>query len=72
MLGITFKLANKMLVAERTKYTFFTLLKDVGGFNGAIMIFPAFLMSFYSAKMYQQAVAGQTPIRRPQRRNKKS
>ncbi len=42
-----------MTTAERSKYTVFVLLGDVGGFNGAIMILPAYLMSFYSEKMYQ-------------------
>ena len=69
MFELNLELADKMLTAERSKYTFFVLLGDVGGFNAAIMILPAYLMSFYSEKMYQQAVAGQTPIRKPKRRD---
>ncbi len=65
MFEVNLELANKMMTAERSKYTLFILLGDVGGFNGAIMILPAYLMSFYSEKMDNQAVAGQTPIRRP-------
>ena len=40
MFEVNLELANKMMTAERSKYTFFVLLGDVGGFNGAIMIFP--------------------------------
>ena len=56
--------------SERVTYTVFTVLGDVGGFNGAIVIFPAFLMSYYSQQMYNKSVAAETPIRRPARRNK--
>ena len=74
MFELNLELANKMMTAERSKYTLFVLLGDIGGFNGAIMILPAYLMSFYSEKMYQQAVAGQTPVRsrRKRRRNGQS
>ncbi len=57
-----------MMTAERTQYTFFTLIGDVGGFNGAIIIFPAYIMSFYSSKMYQQDVTAQSKIRRGQKK----
>ena len=55
-----------MVEAERSKYTFLILLGDLGGFNGAIMIFPVFIMSFYSERMYKKAIAGELPTRRPQ------
>ena len=52
---------------ERQTYTFFTLLGDLGGFNGAIIIFPSYLMSFYSERMFRSALAGEVPIRKKKR-----
>ena len=43
--------ANKYIY-ERNVYTFFKLIGDVGGFNGAIVIVPTFLMAIYSERMY--------------------
>ena len=63
-------LGSEMMSSERATYTFFTVLGDVGGFNGAIVIFPAYIMSYYSQQMYNKSVAAETPIRRPKRRNK--
>jgi len=64
-------LGREIMSSERASYTFFTVLGDVGGFNGAIVILPSFLMSFYSQQMYNKSVAAETPIRRPARRNNK-
>jgi len=33
-----------------------TLIGDLGGFNGAIVMFPAFFMSYYSATLFQSDV----------------
>ena len=55
---------------ERKKYTIFTLLGDVGGFNAAITILPAFIMSYYSERMFQKSLSGETPIRRPRKKPK--
>ena len=63
-------LSNRMVITERGVYTFFTLLGDLGGFNGAITIFPAYIMSYYASRMYQKSVAADTPIRKPRKRNK--
>ena len=43
--------ANKYIY-ERNVYTFFSLIGDIGGFNGAIVILPTFLMAIYSERMY--------------------
>jgi len=59
-----------MMSSERAAYTFFTVLGDLGGFNGAIVIFPAYIMSYYSQQMYNKSVAAETPIRRAAKRNK--
>ena len=42
-------LKPEIMLQERSAYTLFTLLGDFGGFQGAIIIFPSFLMSFYSS-----------------------
>ena len=48
----SFHLADNKYVYERSVYTFFALIGDVGGFNGAIIILPTFIMSIYSERMY--------------------
>ena len=53
-LSIMFELGQTQFTAERSKYTLFILLGDLGGFNGAIMILPAFLMSIYTDSMFQK------------------
>lgn len=54
--SITFELDSTQFTAERSKYTFFILLGDLGGFNGAIMILPAYLMSMYTDRMFKQSM----------------
>ena len=49
---------------ERQVYTFMTLIGDVGGFNGAIILFPTFFMSFYSSFMFNQSIEKELPTRR--------
>ena len=57
-------LSNKKNTFERTFYTFFGLLGDIGGFNSAIIIFPAFLMNFYASRMFKAQVSSGIPIRK--------
>ncbi len=52
-----FILDDKMVEAERSKYSFLIMLSDIGGFNEAIMFFPAFVMSLYAERMYKKAIA---------------
>ena len=49
---ISFSLSANKYVYERSVYTFFTLIGDVGGFNGAIVILPTFLVALYNQRMY--------------------
>ena len=42
---IRLELADVKYESERQVYTFFTLIGDIGGFNGAIIILPAYLMA---------------------------
>ena len=48
------------------------MLGDVGGFNGAIIILPAYLMAKYSESKYQASIQQEIPSRKTkQRRSKK-
>ena len=60
---VTIVLGDTMNEYSRTAYTFFILLGDVGGFNGAIIIFPAFVFSFYSESMYEKSLSNGTLVR---------
>lgn len=71
-LMLALELAATQRFAERQAYTFFTLLGDVGGFNGAIIMLPAYMMSWYSAKMFQDSLLQEIPVktkRRPREKN---
>ena len=61
-------LGDTKKVYERTAYTLFTLLGDFGGFNGAIIIFPAYLMSQFSSNKYSQAVYKGVHIRKTKKK----
>ena len=50
--SVTLDLADVRHEKERQIYTIFTMLGDIGGFNSAIIIFPAFFMAHYSGLMY--------------------
>ena len=56
--GLSFDvvLSNKLHASERQVYTFFTLIGDLGGFNDGITIIPAFLLSFYSSRMFNASI----------------
>ena len=55
-ISITLRLSANKYIYERSVYTIFTLLGDVGGFNGAIIILPTFLMAIYNERMYQGSI----------------
>ena len=55
-LYIKFSLSENKHIYERDVYALFTLIGDVGGFNGAIVILPSFLMAIYSNRMYQSSI----------------
>ena len=57
-------LSDKQRTFERKAYSFFTAFGDFGGFNGALFMFPAFLMSFYTPRMFQSAVYSEMPVRK--------
>ena len=62
-------LDEKEMKNERQVYTFFALLGDLGGFNGAIVVFPAYLMNIYSQSQYKSAVLAEFPVR-PRRKKR--
>ena len=43
------------------------LLGDVGGFGGAILMFPTIFLSFISERMYRKAIAEDMPIKKAQK-----
>lgn len=62
--AVAIHLSDKRHSLERTAYTFFQLLGDVGGFNGAIILFPSFIMSYLSECLFRQSLAKQIPTRK--------
>ena len=54
-------LGGKKNIYERSKYTIFTLLGDLGGFYGAIVLIPSSFMSLYASKILTQSLSSQTP-----------
>ena len=41
-----------------------TLIGDVGGFNGAIVVFPTILLAGFSERMYRKAIAEDMPFKK--------
>ena len=66
---IRFRLSEIRWIYEREFYDFFTMISDVGGFQGAIIIFPAFIMSFYSERMFKSSILTQVPIKKNKQTN---
>ena len=56
VISISMQLSENKYIYERSVYTFFTLIGDVGGFNGAIIILPTFVMAIYSKRMYKGSI----------------
>ena len=54
-------LGGKKNIYERSKYTIFTLLGDLGGFYSAIVLIPSSFMSLYASKILTQSLSSQTP-----------
>ena len=55
-------LSDKKHIFERTKYSLFMLFSDFGGFLGAIIMIPQFIIGLYAPKMLAKSIAAQTPI----------
>ena len=55
--SVRISLGNNKGIYSRTAYSALLLLGDVGGFQGAIIVIPAFIMSFYSPRMFEKSLA---------------
>ena len=55
--SVSVTLSQKRHYIERTAYTFFQLLADLGGFSGAIIFFPSVIMRSLSAFLFGQSLA---------------
>ena len=66
------RLSENKYLYERSVYTFFTLIGDVGGLNGAIVILPTFLMAIYSERMFQGSIQEEIPARKIKQKEKQS
>ena len=49
---------------ERSAYTAMTLIGDVGGFNGAMVLLPTYLMSYFSFVMYKWTITEEMPVKK--------
>ena len=47
------------------------LLGDIGGFTGAIIIFPTYFMSWYSSRMFLASVYQDIPVEKNEKKKKK-
>ena len=53
---ISVVLSNALHQTERKVYSVFTMIGDIGGFNGAIIILPSYILATYSARMYSSSI----------------
>ena len=63
-MDVLIELSDIKRTYERQAYTFMTLIGDIGGFNSAILVFPVFLMAWYSERMYQSSVYQELPVKK--------
>ena len=61
-INLLIRLSDNKYTSERKFYTVLTLIGDLGGFNGAIIILPAYIMSKYSEKMYTADIMEEIPV----------
>ena len=66
------KLSNKVHTYERQVYTIFTMVSDIGGFYGAIVIIPTLFVQFYSSRMFNMSLQEELPVRRTNTKHKSS
>ena len=58
LLDFTFKSIN------RSTYSVLDFFGDVGGFNGAMVLLPTYLMSYFTSMMYKWAITEELPIKK--------
>ena len=71
-ISLQIKLSNKIHTYERQIYTIFTVVSDIGGFYGAIVIIPTFFVQFYSSRLFSASLQKELPVRRTKRKLKTS
>ena len=65
---IVIQLSANKYIYERSVYTFFMLIGDVGGFNAAIIILPTYVMAFYNKRMYEGSISEEIPARKSKKK----
>ena len=60
---LIFTLSDSETILIRESYSLMMMVGDIGGFNGAIIIIPTFLMLFYSERMFKLAITSNIPVR---------
>ena len=69
---IEIMLSNQKYEYERKVYTLMTLIGDIGGFQGAIFMIPAFLLSFYTPKMFEASLLSDMPVKKPKKKGRRN
>ena len=59
---IVYRLSNVLHQSERKVYSVFTMIGDIGGFNGAIIILPSFILAQYSGRMFSSSIQEEIPV----------
>mmetsp|Transcript_19933 Transcript_19933/g.26909 ORF Transcript_19933/g.26909 Transcript_19933/m.26909 type:complete len:141 (+) Transcript_19933:751-1173(+) len=62
---IDIHLSDRRNEYERSRYTLFALISDIGGFQGFLIILPSYFMAFWAAHMLRRSLASQTPVKEP-------
>ena len=61
MFSMSISLAKSMKIMERSRYTFWDVLGDIGGFHDGLILFLYFIMAPFSAKAFLNKFADSTP-----------
>ena len=69
-MNLEVKLSSKQTRYEREAYNLLALIGDVGGFNGAVIAFPGFLMAIYSDRMFKRALQSEIPVKRKKKKQR--
>ena len=66
------ELSDKKKELERSAYTLFIFIGDMGGFSGAIIGLVNYFMAWYSARMYQSSVFAEVSVKQRKKKVKKN
>ena len=59
---VVLEMSNIKHIHKREAYTFFDLIGDFGGFNDAMFLLIGLVITFYSAKAYENKIASELPV----------